>query len=91
VLIRDKLNTHHASCFYEHLPLTEAFGPAQQCALRYTAKTASWLNMAELKLSVLARVCLDWHSAIIDALNREIQALVMERNARTIKANSSLA
>jgi hypothetical protein len=47
--------------------------------------------MAELKLSVLARVCLDWHSAIIDALNREIQALVMERNARTIKANSSLA
>jgi hypothetical protein len=86
VLIQDNLNTHNASSFYETVPPAEAFALAQRFEFHYTPKKASWLNMAELELSALARICLDRRIATIDALDREIQALVSERNALAIKA-----
>jgi hypothetical protein len=53
--------------------------------MHYTPKKGSWLNMAELELSVLSRICLSRRISSIEELDREIQALVKERNELQIK------
>lgn len=85
VLVQDNLNTHNASSFYEHLPPADAFALAQRFELHYTPKKGSWLNMAELELSALSRICLSRRISSIAGLDREIQALVCERNELQIK------
>jgi hypothetical protein len=85
VLVQDNLNTHHASSFYENLPPEEAFALAQRFEMHYTPKKASWLNMAELELSALARICLSRRISSREELERQIQSLVKERNKLKIK------
>jgi transposase len=85
VLVQDNLNTHNASSFYENLPPAEAFTLAQRFEMHYTPKKGSWLNMAELELSALSRTCLSRRVASIEELDREMQALVKERNDAKIK------
>ena len=58
VLVQDNLNTHNASSFYEDLPPAEAFALAQRFEMHYTPKKGAWLNIAELELSALSRICL---------------------------------
>ncbi len=81
VLVQDNLNTHNASSFYEHLPAAEAFALMQRFEFHYTPKKGSWLNMAELELSALSRICLSRRIGSITELDVQIQALVAERNA----------
>jgi DDE superfamily endonuclease len=57
VLVQDNLNTHNASSFYENLPPAEAFALTRKFEMHYTPKKGSWLNIAELELSALARIC----------------------------------
>lgn len=85
VLVQDNLNTHHASSFYENLPPAEAFALAQAFEMHYTPKKGSWLNMAELELSALSRICLSRRIASIEELDREVQSLVCERNELKVK------
>jgi hypothetical protein len=85
VLVQDNLNTHNASSFYENLPPQEAFSLAQRFEMHYTPKKGSWLNMAELELSALSRICLSRRIPSIEELDREIQSLVKERNELAIK------
>jgi hypothetical protein len=85
VLVQDNLNTHNASSFYENLPPEEAFALAQRFQMRYTPKKGSWLNIAELELSALSRICLSRRIKSIEELDREIQAIVKERNEMKIK------
>lgn len=85
VLVQDNLNTHNASSFYENLPPEEAFSLAHRFEMHYTPKKGSWLNMAELELSALSRICLSRRIRSIEELDREIQALVKERNELKIK------
>jgi DDE superfamily endonuclease len=85
VLVQDNLNTHNASSFYENLPAAEAFELAQRFEMHYTPKKGSWLNMAELELSALSRICLSRRIASIEALDGEVQALVKERNELKVK------
>jgi len=85
VLVQDNLNTHTASSFYENLPPGGAFALAQAFEMHYTPKKGSWLNMAELELSALSRICLSRRIASIEELDGEIQSLVKERNALGIK------
>jgi hypothetical protein len=85
VLVQDNLNTHHASSFYENLPPAEAFSLAQAFEMHYTPKKGSWLNMAELELSALSRICLSRRVASTKELDREVQAIVKERNEMKIK------
>lgn len=86
VLVQDNLNTHNASSFYENLSPEEAFSLAQRFEMHYTPKKGSWLNMAELELSALSRICLSRRIASVEVLDREVQALVKERNELRIKA-----
>ena len=85
VLVQDNLNTHNASSFYENLPPEEAFSLAQRFEMHYTPKKGSWLNMAELELSSLSRICLSRRIASIEEVERQIQALVCERNRLALK------
>ncbi len=85
VLVQDNLNTHNASSFYENLLPAEAFALAQRFEMHYTPKKGSWLNMAELELSALSRICLSRRIASIEELDREVQAIVKERNELAIK------
>jgi hypothetical protein len=85
VLVQDNLNTHNASSFYENLPPDKAFTLAQRFEMHYTPKKGSWLNIAELELSALSRICLSRRIKSIEELDREIQAIVKERNELKIK------
>lgn len=85
VLVQDNLNTHNASSFYENLPPEEAFCLAQRFEMHNTPKKGSWLNMAELELSALSRICLNRRISTIEELDREVQAIVKERNEMRIK------
>lgn len=85
VLVQDNLNTHNASSFYENLPAAEAFALAQRFEMHYTPKKGSWLNVAELELSALSRICMARRIPTTEKLDSEIQSLVKERNEMEIK------
>lgn len=54
-LVVDNLNIHTPAVFYEAFPAPEAFRLAKRFTFHYTPKHASWLNMAEIELSIFAR------------------------------------
>lgn len=85
ISVEDNLNTHNASSFYENLPPAEAFALAQLFEYHHTPKKGSWLNMAELELSAISRICLSRRIASIEELEREVQAIVKEREELEIK------
>lgn len=85
VLVQDNLNTHNPGSFYENLPAEQAFDLTQRFEMYYTPKKGSWLNIAELELSALSRICLSRRIGSIEELDREIQAIVKERNELKIK------
>jgi DDE superfamily endonuclease len=85
VLVQDNLNTHNANSFYENLEPVEAFALAQRFEMHYTPKKGSWLNVAELELSALSRICLSRRIPSIEELDREVQAIVKERNELKVK------
>jgi len=84
-LVQDNLNTHNASSFYENLPAEEAFALAQRFEFYYTPKSASWLNMIEIEFSAVARQCLDRRIPTVEQLEKEVLALIKERDEKKIK------
>ncbi len=85
ICVQDNLNTHNASSFYENLPPAEAYSLMKRFEFHYTPKKGSWLNMAELELSALARQCLARRISDIETLSRELEMIVKERNKLEIK------
>jgi hypothetical protein len=81
VLVQDNLNTHTPASLYEAFPPAEARRLADKLELHYTPKHGSWLDMAEIELSVLAGQCLDRRLPDRETLEREVAAWVTERNA----------
>ncbi len=80
VLVQDNLNTHTPASLYEAFPPAEAKRLADRLELHYTPKHGSWLNMAEIELSVLAGQCLDRRLADRATLEREVAAWQVARN-----------
>jgi len=58
VLVMDNLNTHKLASLYEAFEPSEARRIIEKLEIHYTPKHGSWLNMAEIELSVLHRQCL---------------------------------
>ena len=83
VLVLDNLNTHVPGALYEAFAPHEAKRIVDKLELHYTPKHGSWLNMAEIELSVLSRQCLDRRMADTDSLTREVAAWEHERNAKS--------
>ena len=80
VLVMDNLNTHTPAALYAAFPPAEAKRIWDRLELHYTPKHGSWLNMAEIELSVLSRQCLDRRIPDQDALRAETAAWVERRN-----------
>src|SRR5215213_9895126 len=80
VLVQDNLNTHTPASLYAAFPPAEAKRLADRLELHYTPKHGSWLNMAEIELSVLAGQCLDRRLADQVTLTREVAAWEATRN-----------
>jgi hypothetical protein len=72
VLVMDNLNTHTPASLYEAFDPTEAKRLANKLEIHYTPKHGSWLNMAEIELSVLSRQCLDRRVPNFEALEAEV-------------------
>jgi DDE superfamily endonuclease len=81
VLVMDQLNTHSPASLYETFPPAEAKRLADKLEIHHTPKHGSWLNMAELELSVLERQCLRRRIADRAAVEREVAAWAADRNA----------
>jgi hypothetical protein len=77
---QDNLNTHTPGSFYQALAPQEAVELAQKFELPYTPLKGSWLNMAEIELSALARQCLDRRIGDIDTFKQEVAIWTDKRN-----------
>ena len=85
VLVMDNLNTHKLASLYEALPPERARRIAERLEIHHTPKHGSWLNMAEIELSVLARQCLDRRIESPEELRREVEAWEEDRNERGVE------
>lgn len=74
ILVCDNLNTHTAASFYEAFPPEEARRLIEKIEFHYTPKHGSWLDMAEIGLSVLSRQCLDRRIPDMETLRKEVSA-----------------
>lgn len=80
-LVCDNLNTHSIASLYTAFPAAEAHRLARRLEIVHTPRNGSWLNVAEIELSVLARQCLARRIAAPDALASECAAWEHARNA----------
>lgn len=80
-LVMDNLNTHAGASLYKAFEPAEARRILEKLDIHYTPKHGSWLNMAEIELSVLSRQCLDRRIPNGETLTREVKAWEAGRNA----------
>jgi hypothetical protein len=85
VLVLDNLNTHKLASLYEAFPPEQARRIAERLEIHHTPKHGSWLNVAEIELSVLARQCLDRRIGDDPTLRAEVAAWSEERNERGVE------
>ncbi|GAC1446672.1 MAG: hypothetical protein NVSMB56_07580 [Pyrinomonadaceae bacterium] len=84
-VVLDNLNTHKAASLYETFAPEEARRIIRKLEFHYTPKHGSWLNIAEIELSVFSRQCLDRRIGDEEMLKNEIRKLEEERNAAFAK------
>jgi hypothetical protein len=84
-VVLDNLNTHTLGSLFATYPPEEAWRLARRLEFHYTPKHASWLNMAELELSVLSRQCLDRRLASRQAVASEVEPWAEARNRAGVK------
>jgi hypothetical protein len=85
VLVCDNLNTHTPASLYEAFEPAAARRLAERFEWHHTPKHGSWLDVAEMERSVLARQCLDRRIPNLEALRREVGAWERQRNAAVVK------
>jgi hypothetical protein len=84
-IVMDNLNTHSPASFYEAFDPEEARRLTNRFEFHYTPKHGSWLNIAEIELSVLSRQCLDRRMPNQAFLESEVKAWEDERNDQIVK------
>lgn len=80
VLVMDNLNTHNVASLYEAFEPCEAWRLAEKLEIHHTPKHGSWLNMAEIELSILSRQCMNDYFESIVQLGDAIVAWEKSRN-----------
>jgi hypothetical protein len=80
VLVMDNLNTHRAASLYEAFAPAEARRLIEKLEIHHTPKHGSWLNMAEIELSILAGQCLNRRIGTKEELTQEVKAWEKSRN-----------
>jgi hypothetical protein len=87
VLVMDNLNTHTLASLYQAFDPAEARRLAERFEVHHTPKHGSWLNIAEIELSVLGRQCLDRRLEDRDTLEREVAAWQIDRNESCVEVD----
>jgi hypothetical protein len=87
VLVMDNLNTHKIASLYRAFPPEQARRIAERLEIHHTPRHGSWLNMAEIELSVLVRQCLDRRIESSEELAKEVEAWELARNERMAEVN----
>jgi hypothetical protein len=87
VLVTDNLNTHSPACLYERFEPAQARRLAQRFEWHYTPEHGSWLNMAEIELSILSRQCTKRRIPDKPTLTREVAVWEKERNNLKVQIN----
>ena len=82
VVVQNNLNTHSPASLYKAFEPAEAQRILQRLEFCHTPKHGSWLNMAEIELSVLSRQCLDRRIADFSTLKTEVEAWQEQRNRK---------
>ena len=80
VLVMDNLNTHDTASLYEAFEPHEARRLAKKLEIHHTPKHGSWLNMAEIELSVLSRQCMNDYFETREQLAEQIATWERSRN-----------
>ena len=80
VLVMDNLNTHTGASLYETFDPYEARRLLNKLEIHYTPKHGSWLNIAEIGLSMLSGQCLDRRIPDIQTLTKEVAAWTKKIN-----------
>ena len=80
VLVMDNLNTHSMASLYEAFEPAEARRLAEKLEIHYTPKHGSWLNMAEIELSILSRQCMTDYFESLNQLATAIAEWERSRN-----------
>jgi hypothetical protein len=84
VLVTDNLNTHTPAALYERFEPEEAHRIANRIEWHYTPEHGSWLNIAEIELSVLSRQCLSRRVADASTLEKKVDIFERERNSAQV-------
>ena len=87
VLVMDNLNTHNIASLYLAFPPEEARRLANRLEIHYTPKHGSWLNIAEIELSVLKRQCLSVRIDCIEKMRKKVMLWNSDRNNRQTKVD----
>jgi hypothetical protein len=82
ILIMDNLNTHNMASLYTAFRPEKAKRLADRLEIHYTPKHGSWLNIAEIELSVLKRQCLVGRIDCIEKMRTKVAAWNTDRNNR---------
>jgi hypothetical protein len=85
VLVMDNLNTHSPASFYEVFEPEEAWRLSQKLEIHHTPIHGSWLNVAEIELSVLARQALSGRIPTLEAVQERVRAWQERRNHQQVK------
>lgn len=88
-LVQDNLNTHKYGSFYERYPSKTAHWLKNKIDFHFTPKHASWLNMAEIEFSALARQAIGRRIESMDKMKQIIEAWQKDRNNRQVKIDWS--
>ena len=86
-LVMDNLNTHAGGSLYQALPPERARRLCERLEIHYTPKHGSWLDMAEIELSVLTGQCLDRRIGTEPELRAEVVAWEESRNRAEAKVD----
>ena len=87
ILVMDNLNTHKPASLYQAFEPAEAKRIWDRLEIHYTPRHGSWLNMAEIELSVLSGQCLDRRIPNKETLIQEVAAWESERNQGKYKVD----
>ena len=83
----DNLNTHNAASLYEAFEPSQARRLAEKLEIHYTPKHGSWLDMAEIELSILSRQCMNDYFECRKQLKERIVPWERSRNDRQVGIN----
>jgi hypothetical protein len=79
-VVQDNLNTHSPASLYKAFEPQEAQRILSRLEFCHTPKHGSWLNMAEIELSILSRQCLARRLPDLETLKSEVEAWQDNRN-----------